>query len=790
MKRITTSEQTSRVTEPPGKPSLADSSKKVRREHAGATAVIVAVTVILFAPVFQGRTFSMVAAHMYGQYPWTSIIPPDPKISGIVGNGYPQTDHAETFYPNSVFVTNAIRGAELPLWFPYSFGGVPLAETSLGSLLYPPRLLVIPFLDPINQHDFLLFTHLLLAGLGMYAFLRCLGINTFGAIFGAVAWEFSGYNALALTLEHTAVASAWFPLMMLGAVLTIRRQSFQWAVATGAAVGMAILTGLLNHVYVSIWVLACWYGLLTLIAARKLFLKGHRRAALLCLSLPVVSAIVAVALSAATWMGVIEVLSSVYRQPETLESQLRDLIPFYDFAHALIRPESASGPAGKAPDGAGLAFIGIPAVILAPLGLLRRSLPVFFVAIICVISVAFTSGFAPVVILLRSLIPYFGAIHLYTGFYVFCFAIAVLAAFGMTEVSKRLTTNRAMSYCVFGLACVVVAVEVWQLITFTWAVNPQQPKKPEWLFPETPLVKTLRDAQGEYRILPIKYNAASGAWTPPVFAGKVAAIFGLRSGSGYESLVPTPTVGLWSTVEHGGGFASDHPLVFRPYFKHDNLPIGLLEKISVGLLVTPPGTRPLDVSGRDPVSDGTLQLVYRGPDGWIYKDARALPRAFLVPRVLAVPDPPAALEMLIDQDFDARRAAIVIGEQAAAKAGLPTDNSASANIEATANIISDRLNDVEVEFVTPRAAMMVLNDSWDPRWKAFVDGVEHPVLRVNYAFRGVVVPEGRHRVLFLYRPPLLLTGLAVSAMSLVMVGLFYAGTAVRIVRRLLSKQTT
>lgn len=213
------------------------------------------------------------------------------------------------------------------------------------------------------------------------------------------------------------------------------------------------------------------------------------------------------AVGAASLLGMIDLLSNASRQPETLAGQLQGLIPWRDFAHALLRPESASGPAGKPPDAAGLAFIGIPALILSPLGLLRRSIPVFFAAIVCVISVGYASGFTPVIILLRSLIPYCGAIHLYTGFYPFCFAIAVLAAFGMTEVSKRLGKSKRMNYFAFGLGGAFVAVEVWQLIAFSWTINPTQPKKPEWLFPETPLVQTLRDLQGEYRILPVIYNA-------------------------------------------------------------------------------------------------------------------------------------------------------------------------------------------------------------------------------------------------------------------------------------------
>lgn len=756
-------------------------SRPEHREHAVAVAAIFVLTAILFAPLLSGKTFSMVGAHMYGQYPWAGRIVDTPEI---VGRGYPQTDHAETFYPNSVFASNAIRSGQLPLWFPYSFGGIPLAELSLGGLLYPPRLLVIPFLEPISQHDFLLFTHFLLAGLGMYGLLRCWGCNIFGAIFGGMVWEINGYNAFFLTFEHIALAAAWLPLMLLAATLAIRKRSVKWAVGAGAALAMSVLTGSLMHAYLNALLLFGWYAVLLALEARKLQRSSWRDLFKL-VSLAICTGIVAAAMGAVCYLPLFQWLPYVHRQSQPLATQLADVIPAGDFARALIRPESASGPAGKAPDAPGLAFTGVVALALAIAGLFRRAAPVFFAIATGAFSLAFSLGVVPLIKLLRPTLPFFDSLHPYTGFYLFCFVVAVLSAFGITEVGRRFAGAKWSNRLLMGLWCMAVLVQAWQLIGFTWAINPVQPKRSEWLFPETPLIETLRGLQGEYRMLPIIFRDAKGQWTHPVLTGKIASIYGLRSGSGYESLLPTFTGGMWSTVELGGSLARDLPLAYKPYFKHDSLPMNLLEKVSVGLLVTAPGIIPRDVSGRDPTRDGTLELVYQGADGWIYKDTRALPRAFLVPQVLAAPDASTALAMLLDEKFDARNAAIVIGEQTAAEVALPTDNLA-ASFQATASIIRDRLNDVEVESVTPRVAMMVLNDSWAPGWKAFVDGVEQPVLRVNYGFRGVVVPEGRHRVIFLYRPRMFLAGLFISSISLMFVCILYVWIGVHSLRRSLN----
>ncbi|MEP0843981.1 MAG: YfhO family protein [Phycisphaerae bacterium] len=66
--------------------------------------------------------------------------------------------------------------------------------------------------------------------------------------------------------------------------------------------------------------------------------------------------------------------------------------------------------------------------------------------------------------------------------------------------------------------------------------------------------------------------------------------------------------------------------------------------------------------------------------------------------------------------------------------------------------------------------LLVLNESHDPGWRAWVDGVPAPVLRVNGVCQGVAVPGGLHEVRFIYRPRglglgavLSVTGIAILA---------------------------
>jgi len=748
-------------------------TRRETKEHVAAVAVILTITVIFFWPVLRGRSFSMVGAHMFAQYPWGAVISGNPnEVRGI---SFAQTDHPDGLYPGSVFATNAVRSGQLPMWLPYSFNGIPIMETGVGNgYTYPPQLLAMTVLSPIRQHDLLLFSHLLLAGLGMYALLRCWSANVLGAIFGAVVWQFNGHSAFFLEFEFITVSSAWFPFMLLGATLAIRKQSWRWALATGVALGMSVLHGVQHWEYLGALVLVCWYAPLALLAARRFFLEGARRSVLFCLTLPVISAVTAAALSAAAWLSLMGLLPHVHRPLSTLDQQAGAVILLKAFIRGMFFPLSSVAPERTGPDWASLAFVGTPALVLVLAGFFRRSAPVIFATIMGLGSLGMIFGLRPLFILLRLVFPYFGALRPIDAYYVLCFAVAVLAAFGLSEISRRLDGRGVRKRLFFGLGCPLIAMECVQLILFAWITNPTHPVKPEWLFPETPMITTLKAVQGEFHVLPVSYRDPSGGWTPAVLSGMVAVNFDLRSSSGYASLLPQWTAILWRTVEKGGVVSDDLPPSYRPYFYHDRLPIHLLENLSVGFLATAPGAEPVDVNGSKPVADGSLQLLYQGPDGRIYKLKNTLPRAFLVPGVIVAPDAPAALSKLVDRKFNARDAAIVIGADTAAKTGLPTLESSASPTGATATIINDRMNDVEVGIETPSAAMLVLNDSWDSGWRAEVDGVRQPILRVNYGSRGVVVPAGKHNVKFLYRPPLVLTGLVISGVTIILLAIIFS----------------
>ena len=59
----------------------------------------------------------------------------------------------------------------------------------------------------------------------------------------------------------------------------------------------------------------------------------------------------------------------------------------------------------------------------------------------------------------------------------------------------------------------------------------------------------------------------------------------------------------------------------------------------------------------------------------------------------------------------------------------------------------------------------MLSDAFYPGWRAYVDGVEQPILRGNLMFRVVQVPEGQHDVVFRFEPTSVLLGLRISLVA-------------------------
>lgn len=162
--------------------------------------------------------------------------------------------------------------------------------------------------------------------------------------------------------------------------------------------------------------------------------------------------------------------------------------------------------------------------------------------------------------------------------------------------------------------------------------------------------------------------------------------------------------------------------------------------------------------------------VYRG-SAVVYENMNALPHAYLVPRVAAAPGEDGALTLMRAEGFDPRQTAVVSDP-------LPTQLP-DTPLEGDARIQAYGPDEVTIATTANRAALLVLADNHYDGWEAEIDGAATPIVRTNHTFRGVVVPEGSHTVVFRYRPADLFTGAWISAIGWGLVALLAVGLLLR-----------
>jgi hypothetical protein len=169
-------------------------------------------------------------------------------------------------------------------------------------------------------------------------------------------------------------------------------------------------------------------------------------------------------------------------------------------------------------------------------------------------------------------------------------------------------------------------------------------------------------------------------------------------------------------------------------------------------------------AGPDPATTG-YALVY-DDEVTIYENQHVMPRAFIPSAVTAVATRDDATALLASGTLDVHHAAVVESDMPEPLQGLGSEGSAT--------IRSDAGQRVVVDVEAPSRALLVLTDLYYPGWVAAVDGQPAEIYATDLAFRGVVIPSGRHVVEFTYRPWSFGIGVALALAALAVLALAVA----------------
>lgn len=161
-----------------------------------------------------------------------------------------------------------------------------------------------------------------------------------------------------------------------------------------------------------------------------------------------------------------------------------------------------------------------------------------------------------------------------------------------------------------------------------------------------------------------------------------------------------------------------------------------------------------------------LQTNTVGPYALI-EFAGALPRAQLFTNWLSIADSQAALEHLTNAVFNPLQSVIIN-----TKLPAPATNLAMQASAGTVSFTSYAPERVVLQANAPAPSVLMLDDRYDPYWKAQVDQRPQEVLRCDSMVQGVFLQPGQHVVELRYEPPghLLYISLAALAVACVLAG--------------------
>ena len=147
----------------------------------------------------------------------------------------------------------------------------------------------------------------------------------------------------------------------------------------------------------------------------------------------------------------------------------------------------------------------------------------------------------------------------------------------------------------------------------------------------------------------------------------------------------------------------------------------------------------------------------------MYRNAYALPRAWVVASQRVVEEDDDQLEAFTAPGFDARNVAVTAERLAGLSERPPATGAPPAGRASIERIEPER---VIVRARSRTNGLLVLSDLSYPGWRAAVDGREADVERVDYMLRGVRLPAGTHEVTFTYEPLSFRVGWIVSLVAL------------------------
>jgi len=682
--------------------------------------------------------------------------------------------------PAKFQIAEAIKAGLFPGWDPSQYLGMPLAADVVRGVFYPLNLiyLLLPF-EP--AHRLFVLVHYPLAAIFMDLFLRRRGMARAPALLGALAFALSGYMVGQHGNLPFLIGPAWAPLAFYFMDRALG-EGVKWSAGVGAVLALQVLGGEPQSAMITAAVIGGWVILWSLSGRGRRGVVAVAAAAAVSALLSAVQLIPAALLISRSersgGLALDEAQAFSFHPgrlvelvwPNPFGSLWPDLGYYGDFAIDLDYSNLTWS---------GCAYLGLPVIALAALGLVRgrREMKKWVAIGMAVSLIIAMGGHTPVHGWLHRLVPLFDWFRYpekymawFTGF------IAVAAAMGLEALQVRIkerprTVIRAA--VMFGAAAgalIGISIMAWPA-ALDHVIAPG--KFPAW---REYAVANLKDGGAHFLALNLAAAAAliicarvkrladAAAWT-------LIAILSVAWWSANAERMPVGSPGLYGKgpVPAALGSMRADGGVFRFYredlpFRDTNPSAGNTSAYQrdrvfslhslLPNLHSPWGLESITgynaaepVDGRAPLADSL------GPETF---------RLFNVRYVISnyqEGTPPSDFTVIYnDRLLDLR---VLKVNNALPRAYLVDDHAIT-----PALIVERRSDQVLIEADAPRPGRLILSDRHYPGWRAWVDDDETRIEKANTLVRSVRIDKGRHRVRFSYQPVSQRIGLWITLTSL------------------------
>jgi hypothetical protein len=715
-----------------------------------------------------------------------------------------------------------IAAGRLPLWNPHIFSGMPFYDSmSWNAVVYPTywiktALQAIP--GVILPRLTFLVLHYILAGFGMFFFLRARSVGHGGAVVGAVAFMLTPHLVGLATIGHGGkiLTAAYIPLILMSAQKVMDTGERRWVAALALLGGLQFLA---RHVQVSYytWLIVALflvYQLAARPAPRLAWPVAARRAGAVACAAVLAALLAAVLLIPLREYAALSTRTATgggmgFEQATMWSFHPSEIITFFVPSFFGLADETYWG---TMPFQQVSHYMGYLVLVLAAIAVVRkRGHDVAFLAVLFAFGIvlAFGKHFGPLYRLVYETLPGFDRFRVPALFLLVAqFAAAALAGHGASTLLGEEGRDRgrwtpwAVGAAGLGIAIGLAVIASKARLTESASIALMT----KHAGVQAALLRSIgaKAAGMAFRDGGILVVMAAAAGVSVLVAGarKLPAVLPAALLLGLvvwdigivdaRFMRPTPMQPLASYYPETPAvrFLKSQPPPFRilplgeefssnAYMYHGLESVGGYHPAKLAVyddLLTAVGMTNLKllamlnvkyVVGPEQLDHPAFRKVAPG----VHEFLGALPRAFLVGRIEKVPSENAALNMFGIDSFDPGTTAAIVEE-------LP--GPVESPDGGTVDVVSWEAERLEVRASAPRPCLLVFSEIYyAPGWKAFVDGTETRIYRTDHAFRSVYLEPGTHTIVMSYAGDAIRLGLVISLCAAVVIAALWAVPARR-----------